>query len=74
MYWAQALAEQSEDEELKAVFTSIAQQLTDNETVILKELLEVQGTSVDIGGYYHSDPAMTESVMRPIHTLNQVID
>lgn len=74
MYWAQALAEQNDDAELKAKFTDIAQQLTDNENKIVEELNAVQGKPADIGGYYRPDREMTTKVMRPSATLNAVID
>lgn len=73
MYWAQALATQSIDSELKAKFGPIAEQLTANEEKILKELNEVQGSAVDIGGYYHPDEEKLAVVMRPSKTLNQII-
>lgn len=74
MYWAQALAEQSDDEELQALFTPVAKQLTDNESKIVAELAEVQGKPADIGGYYRPDKALASSVMRPSATLNAVIN
>ena len=74
MYWAQALAEQDDDAELKAVFAPVAQRLADNEAGIVTELNEVQGKPVDIGGYYRPDRALTAKVMRPSATLNAIID
>ena len=74
MYWAQALAEQSDDEELKQKFKPIAQQLSESESNIVEQLNAVQGVPVEIGGYYHSDPGKTEAVMRPSELLNQVIN
>ena len=74
MYWAQALAEQNDDEELKAVFTPVAQQLADNEAKIVTELNEVQGRPADIGGYYRPNRALVSQVMRPSATFNAVID
>ena len=74
MYWAQALAAQDDDAELKALFQPVAQQLTDNEATIVAELNEVQGSPADIGGYYRPDPALTDKVMRPSTTLNAIID
>ncbi|NNG14515.1 MAG: NADP-dependent isocitrate dehydrogenase, partial [Gammaproteobacteria bacterium] len=74
MYWAQALAEQDEDSELKAVFTPIAEQLTSNEAKIVDELNSVQGSPVELKGYYHPDVATVTQVMRPSATLNAVID
>jgi isocitrate dehydrogenase len=74
MYWAQALAEQDDDAELKSIFSPIAQQLTENEAKIVEELNAVQGQSADLGGYYRPDVAMTTAVMRPSTTLNTIID
>jgi len=74
MYWAQALAEQDDDAELKAVFTPVAQQLADNETKIVAELMEVQGKPADLDGYYRPNKELTSKVMRPSATLNAVID
>lgn len=73
MYWAQALATQSEDMELKAYFGPIAEKLQENEAKILEELDAVQGTAVDLGGYYHVDPEKLAVIMRPSPTLNAVI-
>ena len=74
MYWAQALAEQNDDTELKAVFTPVAQQLTDNETTIVEELNCVQGKSVELGGYYLPDKEMVSQLMRPSSSFNSIID
>jgi len=74
MYWAQALAEQSDNDELKAVFTPVAEALTSNESKIVDELNSVQGSQVDMGGYYLPDNAMVAAAMRPSETLNMVID
>jgi isocitrate dehydrogenase len=74
MYWAQALAEQSDDTELSAQFTPIAKQLGDNEAKIVDELNAAQGNPVDIGGYYHPDPELTENAMRPSATLNALLE
>ena len=74
LYWAQALAAQDENAELKAVFEPVAQQLADNEDRIVSELTEIQGSPVDIGGYYRPDRARTAQVMRPSTTLNAIID
>jgi isocitrate dehydrogenase len=74
MYWARALADQTQDGDLRGAFTSIAQQLEQQETKILSELNGVQGAPVEIGGYYHPDPGKTTTAMRPSATLNAVID
>ncbi|WP_182353638.1 NADP-dependent isocitrate dehydrogenase [Flaviflexus huanghaiensis] len=74
MYWARALADQDEDAELAAVFTPVAQALEENETAIARELIEIQGHPVDLGGYYRPDPETTAVAMRPSATLNAIID
>ncbi|RDH82788.1 MAG: NADP-dependent isocitrate dehydrogenase [endosymbiont of Galathealinum brachiosum] len=74
MYWAQALAEQTDDKSLQEMFLPIAKQLTDNESKIVDELSAVQGSSADIGGYFLSNVAKVSNVMRPSVTLNTVID
>jgi isocitrate dehydrogenase len=74
MYWAQALADQDDDVELKALFAPLAKQLADNEGKIIDELNAVQCKPVDIGGYYRPDPALANQVMRPSATLNAIID
>lgn len=74
MYWAQVLAEQNDDAELKAIFGPVAQQLTDNENKIVEELNSVQGNPADIGGYYRLDQERVKKVMCPSATLNAVID
>ncbi len=73
LYWAQALAAQDEDAELKAHFTPLAKQLTEQEATIVAELAEVQGKPVDIGGYYRSNPELTSKVMRPSATFNAAL-
>jgi isocitrate dehydrogenase len=73
LYWAQALAAQSADAELKAIFTPIAEQLTANEAKIVEELLAVQGSPVDIGGYYQPDDAKAAAALRPSATLNGIL-
>ena len=74
LYWAQALAEQTEDKELQARFAALAKNLAENETKIVAELKAVQGQPVDIGGYYMPDLAKTEAVMRPSATFNAALD
>ncbi|WP_460833507.1 NADP-dependent isocitrate dehydrogenase [Lysobacter humi (ex Lee et al. 2017)] len=73
-YWAQALASQTQDAELAALFAPVAKALTENETQILQELVDVQGRGVDIGGYYKPDMAKLATAMRPSATLNAAID
>ena len=74
LYWAQALAVQDTDAELKERFTAVAQQLADNEAKINEELIGAQGSPVDLGGYYKPDAAKVEAAMRPSSTLNAIID
>ena len=72
-YWAEELAKQTDDGDLAASFSSIAGELASKEQAIVGELAEVQGSPVDIGGYYHPDDAKASAVMRPSATLNKVI-
>jgi isocitrate dehydrogenase len=72
-YWAEELAKQTDDADLAASFSSIAGELASKEEAIVGELAEVQGSPVDIGGYYHPDDAKASAVMRPSATLNKVI-
>ena len=74
LYWAQALAQQTSDQELQARFASLAKQLGDNEAKINEELIAAQGKPVDMGGYYHVDEVLTTKAMRPSATLNAIID
>ena len=73
LYWAQALAAQTESAELAAHFAPIAKALADNEAKILAELAAGQGKPVDLGGYYHTDEAKTVAVMRPSKTLVDIL-
>ena len=73
LYWAQALAAQTEDKELQAQFAPVAKALAENEAKIVAELNAVQGKPVDIGGYYHADADKVSKVMRPSPTLNAII-
>jgi isocitrate dehydrogenase len=73
MYWAQALAAQTEDAALAAQFSPLAKRLSDNEQAIVAELLAVQGKPVDIGGYYQPDLAKLDAVMRPSPTFNTAL-
>ncbi len=74
MYWAEALANQDEDKELKERFALIAKQLEENEQVILDELISAQGEPVDIGGYFMPNDKLAFEAMRPSATLNKIID
>ncbi|UXA71399.1 NADP-dependent isocitrate dehydrogenase [Xanthomonas prunicola] len=73
MYWAQALAAQTEDAALQAKFAPLAKALTENETTIVAELNGAQGKPVEIGGYYHPDLAKVSEAMRPSKTFNDVL-
>jgi isocitrate dehydrogenase len=73
-YWAEELAEQTEDQELAERFASLAKALAEKEDAIISELAEVQGEGVDIGGYYYPDREKTTAVMRPSKTLNSVLE
>jgi isocitrate dehydrogenase len=73
MYWAQALADQSEDKELQAHFAPLAKTLAENEQKIVDEFKAVQGKAADIGGYYLADSAKLKAVMRPSATLNGIL-
>ncbi|TLM73278.1 NADP-dependent isocitrate dehydrogenase [Pseudarthrobacter sp. NamB4] len=72
-YWAEELAKQTDDADLAAAFSSVASELSSKEETIVGELAEVQGSPVDIGGYYHPDDAKASAVMRPSATLNKVL-
>jgi len=74
MYWAQALAAQDDDAELKAKFSSLAETLAANEKAIMQEMNTSQGHAVDVGGYYNPDVDKVTAAMRPSATLNSVID
>lgn len=73
LFWARELAEQSEDAELAAGFAPLAQRLADEEETIVAELAAVQGSPVDIGGYYRPNPAKVAAAMRPSATLNDAL-
>jgi len=74
LYWAQALAEQTEDKCLQARFEKVAKHLEENEAKIASELIGAQGKPMDMGGYYHPDPTRTVKAMRPSPTLNAILD
>lgn len=73
LYWAQALASQSEDKELEHLFSKLAQELTQNEEQIVMELNTSQGHKIDLGGYYHPNQAKTSHAMRPSETFNSIL-
>lgn len=74
LYWAQAMAEQTSDQELQSSFKKLHEQLKDNEEVIVRELNEVQGKPAKIDGYYRPDTAKTSEAMRPSATLNKILE
>lgn len=74
MYWAEALSEQSKDAELSAAFSAVAEALRSNEATINQELLDAQGTPMELGGYYKPNDEMAAKAMRPSHTLNQILE
>jgi isocitrate dehydrogenase len=69
-YWAEALVAQDDDLELKDAFKALAKALVDNEDQIVKELIDIQGDKVDLGGYFYPDAKKAEIAMRPSATLN----
>ena len=73
LYWAQALAAQTDSPELAAHFAPLAAALAENESTILAELAQAQGKAVDLGGYYHTDPAQTKAALRPSPTFAEII-
>jgi isocitrate dehydrogenase len=73
LYWAQALAAQTENAALRSKFTAVAAELAREEARIVGELSAAQGHAVDIGGYYHPDPAKCQAAMRPSDTFNRIL-
>jgi isocitrate dehydrogenase len=73
-YWAKALAKQTKDTELNNIFTQVAAQISTNEDKIVKELIDIQGESVDIGGYYQPNEDLASKSMRPSTIFNSIID
>lgn len=74
MYWAQALAAQNKDADLKAQFTPVAEKLVENEAVIVNELNKVQGNTINIGGYYQPNEDLTDVIMKPSEALNSILN
>ena len=74
IFWAEALAEQQQDQDLAVRFTSVFNLLKENETKILHELDSTQGVDVELGGYYHPDREKVAKIMRPSPTMNSIID
>ncbi len=73
LYWAEALANQDKDEELRTIFTGLATKMRDHETIIIEELKNAQGTPQNIGGYYLPNAELTAKAMRPSKTLNRIL-
>ena len=73
-YWAEALAEQNENGELKTVFSAVSKHFNEKESQILAELIDAQGKKQSIGGYYKPDPVLVEKAMRPSATLNTILN
>merc|ERR1711908_220196 len=73
-YWAENLAQQEGDKSLQTVFAKTAKELGENETKILQDLVDCQGSPVDLGGYYHVDAAKADKAMQSSQTLNNIID
>ncbi|ADB30635.1 isocitrate dehydrogenase, NADP-dependent [Kribbella flavida DSM 17836] len=73
LYWAQELAKQTDDADLATTFAPLAETLAGNEQTIVEELLAVQGNPVELGGYYHPDPALAAAAMRPSKTWNDAL-
>ena len=74
MYWAQALAGQSDDPTLGGRFAPMAAAMEDREATIVAELNEVQGVAMDVGGYYQPDPKTASQAMRPSATFNSILE
>jgi isocitrate dehydrogenase len=74
MYWAEALANQTKDTDLKNKFSPIASELIANETKINSELLGAQGKAQNIGGYYQPTPTLASQAMRPSATFNSILE
>jgi len=74
LYWAQALAQQTQDKNLQGRFVKIAKELEQNESKISAELLAAQGKPVDVGGYYHPNDGKASKAMRSSATLNAIVD
>ncbi|MDO1511288.1 NADP-dependent isocitrate dehydrogenase [Maribacter confluentis] len=73
-YWAEALAEQNDNADLKAIFTTVSSQINQQENQILQELIDAQGSEQNIGGYYKPDEVLVEKAMRPSTTLNNILN
>jgi isocitrate dehydrogenase len=74
LYWAEAIAGQTEDKELQTRFREVAKRLAENETKIVEEFRQSEGRAIDVGGYYHPDRARASRAMRPSTTFNAIVD
>ena len=74
LWWAEAMAQQTDDPALAELFAPLAKELADQQEEILQDLIDCQGSGMDIGGYYYPDPELAEKAMRPSTTLNEIID
>ena len=74
LYWAEALAKQSKDLDLKELFQVISKEMKENENTIVDQLNEIQGSSIDIGGYYYPEPGLTENALRPNKLFNAILE
>lgn len=74
MYWAEALANQDEDADLKKIFSRVAESMNLKEAVINEELIAAQGKPVDMGGYYKPEESILVKQMRPSNTLNEILE
>lgn len=74
LYWAEALAKQNKDADLNELFQAIAKEMKENEVTIVDQLNEIQGGSVDIGGYYYPNPDLTENALRPNTLFNTILE
>jgi len=74
LYWAQSLAAQEKDKEMRDRFARVAKELGDHEAKIIEEMTSAQGRPADIGGYYRPDAEKTNAAMRPSATFNKIID
>tara|TARA_B100000749_G_C18266941_1_gene398724 strand:- start:87 stop:755 length:669 start_codon:yes stop_codon:yes gene_type:complete len=73
-YWAEALALQDDNAELKAIFSKVSSEINNKENDILSELIDAQGSAQDVGGYYKPDTALVQKAMRPSTTLNGILE
>jgi len=72
-YWAEELAKQTSDGQLKASFDAVSKELGSSEAKVLQDMIDCQGVKVDLGGYYHVDKAKTDKAMNPSETFNRIV-